>query len=419
MGPRAGRLLVIVSILAMTPFVAWQDERRPVRAHAATGQDAAHPPRAHGSGHSLRFFGNGVNDIDRVKIALDLPHRPVDVGVTDFTVEWWMKAISGENSAPACTPGGDGWIFGNVILDRDVYFNGDHGDWGVSLGNGRVAFGASRGGNGQTVCGVTNVADGVWRHLAVTRQASTGQMRIFVDGQVDASATGASGDISYRDRRPTSFPNDPFLVIGAEKHDAGSQYPSYSGWIDEIRVSNVIRYAAAFTRPADPFITDASTVALYHLDEGAGDVVGDSSGVVGGPSNGVRRFGGSPAGPLWSTDSPFSSVLQCLPRPQVSVHVAGGAPGRLDVTITAGTPPTAPDNRLRSLRFGTASNALIDVAGLVGQPGGFTTDFNPPTGQTSFSVRRAQPGAAVTVPLVVVDGCGDWPTFVGGGPAAF
>jgi hypothetical protein len=28
-------------------------------------------------------------------------------------------------------------------------------------------------------------------------------------------------------------------------------------------------------------------------------------------------------------------------------------------------------------------------------------------------------GQASTVELVVTDGCGDWPTFVGGGPNAF
>ncbi len=33
--------------------------------------------------------------------------------------------------------------------------------------------------------------------------------------------------------------------------------------------------------------------------------MGDSSGAAGGPSNGVLQFGGSPAGPVWSTDSPF------------------------------------------------------------------------------------------------------------------
>ena len=53
-----------------------------------------------------------------------------------------------------------------------------------------------------------------------------------------------------------------------------------------------------FTRPFSPFTTDGNTAALYHLDEGTGDVVGDASG---GNSHGTRMYGGSPAGPEWSS----------------------------------------------------------------------------------------------------------------------
>ena len=35
------------------------------------------------------------------------------------------------------------------------------------------------------------------------------------------------------------------------------------------------------------------------------------------------------------------------------------------------------------------------------------------------TLRRVTPGVAATVEFVATDGCGAWPTFVGGGPAAF
>ena len=251
---------------------------------------------------SLRFFGNGVDDIDRVKIPLDAPGttKRVDVGAVDFTLEWWMRALPGENPANDDGCGAnDGWITGNIVFDRDVYGPGDHGDYGVSLKGGRVAFGVGVGSNGITICGVTDVTDGAWHHVAVTRQVSNGRLRIYVDGVLDAEAPGSPGNVSYRDGRSTSYPNsDPFLVIGAEKHDAGSQYPSYSGWIDEVRLSSIQRYTGSgFTRPFSPFVADGQTAALYHLDEGAGDVVGDSSG---GNSHGTRMVGGTPEGPEWS-----------------------------------------------------------------------------------------------------------------------
>jgi cysteine-rich repeat protein len=105
-------------------------------------------------------------------------------------------------------------------------------------------------------------------------------------------------------------------VIGAEKHDAGSAFPSFSGWVDEVRLSNVVRYTASFTRPGAAFSSDASTVALYHLDEGpAGPCTGtvlDGSGAAGGPSNGTCSFGGtSPAGPVYTTDTAPLSPPEC------------------------------------------------------------------------------------------------------------
>jgi Concanavalin A-like lectin/glucanases superfamily len=265
-------------------------------------------------GFSLRFHGNGVNDIDRVKIPLD-PELPVDVGATDFTVEWWMKANPGENSAGPIAPVGNNWIFGNVIIDRDVFGNGDYGDYGVSLGAGRVAFGIGTATGGDyTIVGTINVTDGLWHHIAVTRRPTTGRLEVYVDGVRDASGIGPVSNISYRNNRLTAWPgSDPYLVIGAEKHDAGPAYPSYHGWIDELRVSRVIRYTTAFARPMEPFVTDSSTAALYHFDEGSGNVIGDTSGAPFGPSHGTRRVGGSPAGPEWSTDTPWGLLSLSAP----------------------------------------------------------------------------------------------------------
>ncbi|MCS6938596.1 MAG: LamG domain-containing protein [Roseiflexus sp.] len=263
----------------------------------------AHPGRAQGD-FSLRFYGTGRNGVDRVVIPLDAPPRPVDVG-GDFTIEFWIKALPGENAAAPCTPGGDNWINGNIVFDRDVYFAGDYGDYGISLAGGRAAFGVNNGAEGTTLCGRADVTDGRWHHLAVTRSAADGTLAIFVDGRLDARGDGPTGDVSYRDGRATQYPADPFLVIGAEKHDAGPEYPSFRGWIDEVRISRIVRYRDLFAQPVAPFIPDADTVALYHFDEGAGTAVSDASGAPGGPSNGFLRVGGSPPGPEWSNDIPW------------------------------------------------------------------------------------------------------------------
>jgi glucose/arabinose dehydrogenase len=294
--------------------------------------------------HSLRFYGTGSNDVDRVKIRLDAPARPVDVG-GDFTIEFWMQAAPDNNGTVAAAANGDGWIAGNTLLDRDVFGSGDWGDWGIALGESgtpaaarKVAFGCDRLGVGRTIVGVTDVGNGQWHHVAVTRRAADGRMQLFVNGILEASGTGPTGDLSYRDGRATSWPDsDPFLVLGAEKHDADPSYPSYRGFLDELRISNTIRYSGNFTRPVLPFSTDPATVALYHFDEGTGNRVRDESGAGGGPSHGTREFGGAPAGPVWATNTPFNVGLPAITSVVVAtgivaptgIHGAGNGSGRV------------------------------------------------------------------------------------------
>lgn len=75
---------------------------------------------------------------------------------------------------------------------------------------------------------------------------------------------------------------------------------------------------------------------------------------------------------------------------------------------------------LLTLRFGAATNALLDVpGGPTGASGSFSVTLPPGTTQTSFVVRRATAGQGVSAPLTVVDSCGEWPTLVGGGTSAF
>jgi hypothetical protein len=324
-------------------------------------------------GFSLRFYGNGYGDIDRVKIPID-PPVPADIGSEDMTIEWWMKALSGENSAGSCTPGGDNWIFGNIIFDRDVFGDGDYGDYGISLANGRIAFGAAVGGNGETLCGSTDIADGQWHHVAVTRDLA-GSMQVFVDGQLDASGSGPAGDLSYRDGRTTSYPNDPFLVLGAEKHDADSAtYPSFSGWLDEVRLSNTVRYSTDFSPPASRFTADANTIALYHINEGFGNLIADSSGYVGGPSDGLRRYGGVTNGPEWTddtnwyvppptptptptpTNTPVPSETQTPTSTPAPTNTPGPSPTASSTALPTNTPTATPTPTLMPSNTPTPSS---------------------------------------------------------------
>jgi hypothetical protein len=264
-------------------------------------------------GFALRFHGNGVNDIDRAKIRIDdetdsQPGPPHDVGATDFTFELFLRGTLADNDAAAIGCGGYDWINGNIVLDRDRFGQGRA--FGLSIGGGQLNWGMQNGqGESVTICGTTNVLDGAWHHVAVARRRADGMLWIWVDGELDASGDGPDGDVSYPDDGvpndscggPCDF-SDPFLVVGAEKHDAGSSYPSFSGLVDELRISASLRYESAFTPPAAPFVPDGDTVGLYHFDEGDGTEAADAAAL---PVDAELRVGGTPAGPEWTNVTPF------------------------------------------------------------------------------------------------------------------
>ncbi len=259
--------------------------------------------------YSLRFFGTGRGDVDRVKIPLlDENGRslPVNVGETDFTIEFWLRFAAGENRRSTCAQGEDTWIYGNILFDRDIFGVPSYGDYGISLYGERIAFGVHNGSWGYTLCSSTRLEADTWYHVAVTRRMD-GEMSLFINGNLDKRVQGPPGNLSYRPGRGVAWRNEPFLVIGAEKHDYDpGTYPSFRGWIDEARISTIVRYTENFPPPDSPFAPDEYTAALYHFDEGEGTVILDSSNAPGGPSHGERRVGGTSEGPVYDRLTPFS-----------------------------------------------------------------------------------------------------------------
>ncbi len=62
---------------------------------------------------------------------------------------------------------------------------------------------------------------------------------------------------------------------------------------------------------------------------------------------------------------------------------------------------------------------MVAVGGEPERDGSFTYTPSSLSPSVDLAVRRVSGSVTTNVPLVVTDGCGDWPTFVGGGPAAF
>lgn len=309
---------------------------------------------------SLEFYGAAASPAGRVLMPVDSPSDtrrgpPIDVGGSDdFMIDVWIRALPGANAAPAITCGANAnWTQGNIVLDRRR--TGGAG-FGVSLAGGRAAFGVTGPALGNlTLCSTTDIADGQWHLITISRNRWDGTqpdgfMWLFIDGVLEASGAGPGGDLSYPDSATASSPGDPYLVLGADKYDVGLPF---RGWLDEIRVSNVLRTRASFARPTAPFANDPNTAAVFHLDEGAGDVIFDTSGFGGGPSPARRSVAGSPAGPAWSTENAFTPPLP-TPTPTVTASASPTPTASATATSTHTRTPTA-----TATPTSTASNTPI------------------------------------------------------------
>lgn len=103
--------------------------------------------------------------------------------------------------------------------------------------------------------------DGRRHHLAATWTPDGGT--IFVDGY--RSGHGEAW---------TSAPGTDEIRLGCAADGA----MGFDGVIDEVRVSTTVRYERNFQVEAAPLADDDATIALWHLDDGAGDIASDSAG---------------------------------------------------------------------------------------------------------------------------------------------
>ena len=118
------------------------------------------------------------------------------------------------------------------------------------------------------------------------------------------------------------------------------------------------------------------------------------------------------------TATPTSVPAFCNPRPNVTVQSAPAGPGQLQTTVTAQILPATPSNSLQRITFARVVNGIVLLNGSpvaegasIALPGGTT--------QITLLTQRQNVGAGTIVVFVVTDICGNWPSFVGGGPTAF
>jgi hypothetical protein len=157
-----------------------------------------------------------------------------------LTIEAWVRpAVNNAN--------------GVLVVQAD-----DNVGWSLELNNGRLTLWLSTNQGWPSVQHNTVLQAGQWYHVAATYNSGVAQT--FVNGV--ASATANVGTLTQ----------GPSLNLGGL---AG--YSFFNGALDEIRISNVVRYTANFTVPTAPFSPDANTRGLWRFDEGSGQTAADSS----------------------------------------------------------------------------------------------------------------------------------------------
>ena len=246
-------------------------------------------------GGAIQFFGTSeINPNDQALTNLN------GVLAGSFTFSAWVKTT--------VTNGADynNAFFGSVVF----WAYNDHGDTNdtipISITGSKAAF-TTRDhlGNFDTLHSGSSVNDGNYHLITVTRDAVTGEKRIYVDGNFETSEFGTTEPLNG---------NNYFLSIGGAAYwidDTGTNFSSYTGLLDDVQIySGVLsdtEVVALFGNPGTtiPDVAGGSTGLMVHydFDEGtalAADVSGNGNHLVH-----AGNFGGS--GPSASSEAKAGS----------------------------------------------------------------------------------------------------------------
>ena len=132
--------------------------------------------------------------------------------------------------------------------------------WALELNGGRATWWVASTAGWRAAQHPTALLANTWHHVAVTYDGTTA--RVFVNGAPGPAAT--IGAITQ----------GPSFRIGG--------FPGYgffNGDVDDVRISNIVRYTGTFTPPSSTSLTtDANTRAFYRFNEGSGQTTVDASG---------------------------------------------------------------------------------------------------------------------------------------------
>ncbi len=195
---------------------------------------------------------------------------------TDFTIEFWVypRQTGAANDAISAILSKETWpSTGCWSIYFGVYGNGAYSD--------RITF--LRGNTWVEYTSDSDITTNAWHHIAYTYDLSEQELKLYIDGALDKTFTNIV--------TPDNQSNALYFGTRMGRTDWGMD-----GKLDEIRISDVIRYTSNFTPKTTKFKVDGNTLALWHLDEGTGTKVYDET-----DNDNDLDFASSPHAPSWVT----------------------------------------------------------------------------------------------------------------------
>ena len=193
----------------------------------------------HGAEHGGITYGAGAVNLaalfDGVNDYVQVP-RIVE---NDFTVVFWVRTM-------ATAPNGTEWWQGLGLVDAEVCGSPAGGDWGIAMLNGGYL---QWGGAAWGVSSSTEINDGSWYSVAVTRESDLGKVTVFVNGtEEDSEAGGSVGGLT----------GPPWIGVANNPCDVQFNRLWFPGDIDELRF---------YTRILSPFEIRALSQDFVFFDD--------------------------------------------------------------------------------------------------------------------------------------------------------
>ena len=187
------------------------------------------------------------------------------------TVEMWFKpdtVFKADTHPPAYTYLFCKNISGNWVGDMGMHWRPNEGFMACFIQSGDASIPT------QNAFSDNTVFEARWYHVAFQWDTQD-SLRLFIDGVQSAVL-----EPNEPNEKCYGVPNGTQLInIGAGAQDKWYvNYETFPGCVDEVRISGLARYSSDFDVPEEPLDADAYTIALWHFDEGEGNIAEDISG---------------------------------------------------------------------------------------------------------------------------------------------